>query len=201
MSPVDKALVSFAYELGQLKQTPRAGWHRAHVSDPESVAEHSWRVAVLAMVIAHEEGANAEHAAALGLLHDLPETRVGDANQVSKRYATTTDAVGTVEDQAVDLPPYLAQHIVALVTEHESAKNADTTMEAKCSRDADKVECLLQAREYMQAGNQVAWRWVEDMAAAVSTAAARELAETAQKLEPSVWWEHLSERHGLPNST
>jgi 5'-deoxynucleotidase YfbR-like HD superfamily hydrolase len=50
------------------------------------VAEHSFRVGILAYVIAVQEGANADRAATLGLFHDLPETRTGDANSISKRY-------------------------------------------------------------------------------------------------------------------
>jgi putative hydrolase of HD superfamily len=42
------AIVSFAYEAGQLKNLPRSGWLRAGIKNPESVADHSFRVAVLA---------------------------------------------------------------------------------------------------------------------------------------------------------
>ena len=56
-------VVKFAYETGQLKRLPRAGWLLAGVRDPESVAEHSFRVGVLAYIIAALEGADPDRAA------------------------------------------------------------------------------------------------------------------------------------------
>ncbi|MGW3651195.1 HD domain-containing protein [Streptomyces sp. NPDC000878] len=44
------AVAWFLYEAGALKQTRRTGWWMAGVRDPESVAEHSWRTALLAKV-------------------------------------------------------------------------------------------------------------------------------------------------------
>lgn len=42
------AVGRFLYEAGTLKQTRRTGWWMAGVRDPESVAEHSWRTALIA---------------------------------------------------------------------------------------------------------------------------------------------------------
>ena len=44
------AVARFLYEAGTLKQTKRTGWWMAGVRDPESVAEHSWRTALLASI-------------------------------------------------------------------------------------------------------------------------------------------------------
>ena len=71
-------IIAFAHEAGHLKHTPRTGWLLGGVRNGKSVAAHSYRVAVLAYVIAAREGANPERAATLGLFHDLPETRIGD---------------------------------------------------------------------------------------------------------------------------
>ena len=50
----------------------------AGVRDPESVAEHSLRVAQLASLIAAIEGAEPGRAALLAVWHDSQETRTGD---------------------------------------------------------------------------------------------------------------------------
>lgn len=60
------AVIRFAYEAGHLKHLPRAGWQLAGVAQPESVAEHSFRVGILAYVIAALEGGNPDRAAAGG---------------------------------------------------------------------------------------------------------------------------------------
>ncbi|MGH4017543.1 MAG: HD domain-containing protein, partial [Pseudonocardiaceae bacterium] len=57
------AVANFAFELGVLKRMRRAGWWHAGVRDPESVAEHSLRVAQLASLIAAIEGAEPSRAA------------------------------------------------------------------------------------------------------------------------------------------
>lgn len=52
------AVGRFLYEAGTLKQTRRTGWWMAGVRDPESVAERSWRTALIATIIAKLEGAD-----------------------------------------------------------------------------------------------------------------------------------------------
>ncbi|GAA0532811.1 hypothetical protein GCM10011581_17540 [Saccharopolyspora subtropica] len=141
-------IIAFAHETGHLKQTVRSGWLLGGVRNPESVAEHSYRVGILAFVIAACEGANPERAATLGLFHDLPETRIADIPSVGKKYVQTAAPHDIVTDQTAGLPEDLAARIVAAVDEHESAKTPEATPESRCSRDADKLELLLQAREY-----------------------------------------------------
>jgi putative hydrolases of HD superfamily len=193
------AIVSFGYEAGQLKKLPRAGWLLAGIRNPESVADHSFRVAVLAYAIAVQEGANPERAAALGLFHDFPETRTGDVPSVGKPYVRTTDPAKVIADQTAALPPDLAAHITALVAEHESAKTPDATLESRCSRDADKLELLLQAREYQAQGNQLVQPWIDSMIPAISTRTGMALAKTAQDLSPSIWWDEFAASFGTQN--
>lgn len=181
-------VANFVYEAGQLKRLPRAGWLLAGVQKPESVAEHSFRVGVLAYVIAALEGANPDRAATLGLFHDLPETRIGDVPSVGRPYVTTAAAQDVAADQVAGLPPELADHITALIDEHENAKTPQATAEARCSRDADKIDCLLQAREYQVQGNQQMQPWIDSMVTAVSTETAKKLAAAAQEVAPGAWW-------------
>ena len=60
-------VAKYFYELGQLKRVKRSGWWLAGLRDPESVAEHAFRTAAIAYVLAAMEGANPEKAAALAL--------------------------------------------------------------------------------------------------------------------------------------
>ncbi|WP_258348261.1 HD domain-containing protein [Saccharopolyspora gregorii] len=181
-------IIAFAHEAGHLKHTPRTGWLLGGVRNGESVAEHSYRVAVLAYVIAACEGANPERAATLGLFHDLPETRIGDVPSVGKKYVSTASPHDIVSDQVADLPADLRDRIVSAVDEHESAKTAEATPESRCSRDADKLECLLQAREYQREGYTELDEWVRSSAEAVSTATGKALAAAAMDVPPGEWW-------------
>ena len=40
-------LARFVYEMGLLKRAPRTGWFLAGVEDPETIAEHSFRTAMI----------------------------------------------------------------------------------------------------------------------------------------------------------
>jgi putative hydrolase of HD superfamily len=186
------AIVRLAYEAGQLKKLPRAGWLVAGIRDPESVADHSFRVGVLAYAIAVQEGANPEHAAVLGLFHDFPEARTGDVPAIGKPYVRTADPSAVIADQTAALPANLASHITALIAEHESAKTPAATLESRCSRDADKLDCLIQAREYQAAGNQLLQPWIDSMIPAITTDTGKALAEAAQTVSPNSWWQQFA---------
>lgn len=189
-------VAKFAYETGQLKLLPRAGWLLAGIREPESVAEHSFRVGVLAYIIAVLEGADPDRAAALGLFHDLPETRIGDVPSVGRPYVTTAAPQDVTADQVSELPESLAAHIASLVDEHESAKTATATPESRCSRDADKLDCLLQAREYQSQGNEHMQPWIDSMIAAVATETGKRLAVAAQEVSPGAWWAEFAANFG-----
>lgn len=198
--PHAAASVSYAHEAGHLKRVARAGWTLAGVRDGESVAEHSYRVGVLAYIIATHEGANADRAAALGLFHDVPEARIGDVPSVGKAYVTTADANLVAADQVAELDPVLAERIQALIAEHENAKSPDATPEARCSRDADKLECLLQAREYQAEGYQLLEHWVTSMIEAMATETGKQLANAALEVSPGRWWDTYARNYSKRNA-
>jgi putative hydrolase of HD superfamily len=63
--------------LRALKHLPRAGWVRVGVATPESVAAHSWGVAL--WVLTHlPPGLDLGRALAYAILHDAAEAIVGD---------------------------------------------------------------------------------------------------------------------------
>lgn len=190
--------VTFAYELGYLKSLPRAGWLRAGITDGESVAAHSWRVAVLAFALAVMEGADAQRAAVLGLFHDIPETRYGDVQASGKAYITQVPAVEVVADQTAGLPEALAERICSAVAEHESAKQPGASPEALCSRDADKLDLLLTAREYQEAGRGAGSmdRFIRSMIPLITTTAGKGLAEAALAVPPTAWWDEFARKFG-----
>ena len=147
---------------GDLKRLPRTGWLLAGIDSPESVAEHSFGVAILALLLA--EGINSDpvrqgldmpldvgKVLRLALLHDLAESVLTD---LPKR---TTELLGAsfkhaAEQQAMltimgNLPDGLAH--VALWGEYD----AQSTPEARLVKDADKLEMVYQAAQYARNGH------------------------------------------------
>ncbi|MEW2506818.1 HD domain-containing protein [Amycolatopsis sp. NPDC047767] len=177
------ALAAFGYELGVLKRVRRSGWWQAGVRDPESVAEHSLRAAQLAALLAAEEGASPERAAFLALWHDTQETRTGDLPHSAGPYLVKPDPRAITADQTAALPSRSRGVVREAVDEYEARESA----EARCAKDADKLEMLLQALEYRSSGVSTVDEWVGSACAGLFTETARRLATAALTLSPLSW--------------
>jgi len=165
----------FLYEIGLLKRYKRTGWSQVGVPLPESVADHSFRASVIASVLAAMEGADPQRAAFLALWHDSQETRTTDIPHLTRDYVAATGNEQVTRDQVASLPPRAADMISAAVAEYEQA----ATPEARCARDADKLDCLLQAREYQDQGHRNVQPWIDSSLAALTTESAKQLAHEA----------------------
>jgi putative hydrolase of HD superfamily len=62
--------------------------------------------------------------------------------------------------------------------------------------DADKLELLLQAREYQAQGNPLVQPWIDSTMAMLTTRTATALAKTPQDLSPSIWWDEFAAAFG-----
>ena len=178
-----KAITGFLYEIGLLKRYPRTGWLQLGVRTPESVADHSFRASVAASVIASLEGADPQRAAFLALWHDSQETRTTDLPHLAQRYVAATPHEQVTDDQVRPLPPALAGLIRDAVREYEAGQ----TPEARCARDADKLEMLLQAVEYRDIGVHRVAGWIDSARKELSTGTARRIAEAAVTTSPLAW--------------
>ena len=167
--------IGFLYEIGLLKRYKRTGWSQVGVPLPESVADHCFRASVIASVVAVMERADPQRAAFQALWHDSQETRTTDIPHLARNYVSTASNEEVTQEQVAPLSSAVAGMISAAVTEYEAAR----TPEARCARDADKLDCLLQAREYQDQGHANVQAWIDSSLAALTTASARELAREA----------------------
>jgi putative hydrolase of HD superfamily len=175
----------FLYEIGLLKRYKRTGWSQVGVPLPESVADHSFRVSVIASVLTAMDGADSQRAAFLALWHDSQETRTTDLPHLTKNYVSAAANQQVTQDQVAPLPPSVAGMISTAVAEYEAAE----TPEARCARDADKLECLPQAREYQEQGHTNVQPWIDSSLAALTTASAKQLAHEAMAQNSLDWLE------------
>jgi putative hydrolase of HD superfamily len=190
---VENDIAKFLYEMGQLKRVKRSGWWIAGVKDPESVAEHAFRTAVIAYVLARLEGADTGKAVLLALFHDLPETRTNDAHRIVRRYADWGNVdKKAMREQSKRLPNEVANEVVSFFEEFEK----EVSPEAKLARDADLLECLIQAREYQALGYHDVADWILNAQAALTTESARKVAAECLKTEPKEWWQGLKALEG-----
>src|SRR5579885_2454687 len=98
-------IAKYLYEMGQLKRVKRSGWWIAGIRDPESVAEHAFRTAIIGYVLAQMEGADAEKTALMCLIHDNHEARLNDQHRLGRRYIPSAGAnEAAFTEQAARLP-------------------------------------------------------------------------------------------------
>jgi len=140
----------------RLKTTPRVGWHLRGVPAPESVADHTWGTALIALVLcalAPEAGdgePDRGRALAMALLHDLPECVVGDLPRSATRLlpegAKEQAETAALAELLSGVPAPAAEDWQALDREYRAA----TSLEARLVRDADRLDLLLQATVYAE---------------------------------------------------
>ena len=140
---------------GKLKELKRTGWVESGVPDPESVADHSYRVALLAMAISDHEGLDSQKTMRMALLHDLAESTVGDLTPRQKqRPQEKLESVAMMKILAT-LPEKVSQLYCQVWDEYQR----NETPEARLVHSSDKIEMLIQAKEYEEKGIKLDQFW------------------------------------------
>ncbi len=123
-----------------LKDVARTGWVRAGHPHPESVAAHSWGVALLALVLAPPDLARGK-LLAYAILHDLAEAWTGDhppADGVTDKHARERCAMAILADR-LERPELLTLW---------EAYEAQRDPESRFVRRLDGLDMAFQARRY-----------------------------------------------------
>jgi len=145
------SLLDLFFEAGNLKRLKRTGWLLRGVPVPESIADHSFRTALITMFLGDElrRGGveiDVERAVKIALIHDLGEARITDIPLPAQRY------FDKVEGERRALLEMLGEDgmggYLRLFDEYEN----ESTPEGRLVRFADRLEMLIQAIEYEESG-------------------------------------------------
>lgn len=144
--------------IGALKSIPRTGWRLRGVREGESVADHAFRVVALAMVLAdgaRERGVEVDALKVLrmAVLHDLGEAEIGDIPLTALAYLTR-ETKDRAEGEAVKSLLEPLGRCAGVYMELWNELAAGLSMEARLVRTADRLETLIQAREYERNGSR-----------------------------------------------
>lgn len=180
--------VNLFAEAGLLKKIKRSGWWVAGIKDPESVAEHCFRCAVMGYYIAHLEKADISKVLLMALWNDVHEARINDLHKMGHFYIDFKRAEKKVfHDQIEHLDGAVKMELQALRREYEAQK----TRESLIARDADILECLLQAKEYYDSGYAKAKKFFRTAPDHLKTRTARKLWQQIKRWDSSAWWEKV----------
>jgi putative hydrolase of HD superfamily len=148
-------MLTLFLEAGKLKRLPRMGWLLRGIKNPESVADHTYRVALITLVLADmlkERGVeiDVEKALKISILHDLGEAKITDLPLEAQRYIDKKKAEKkAIMELLISLNSRSLEYF-KLFEEYEE----ETSLEGRLVRFADKLEMLIQAYEYEKSGIQ-----------------------------------------------
>lgn len=153
-------IITFAKIVGKLKTLKRAGWVKRGIKNPESVAEHSFRVVVLAMILSHGKKLNVEKVLKMAVIHDLAEALVGDIIwEWGNKQLIPEESKLSKEREALrkifkDVPN--KEEYFDLWREWEKQE----TPESQFIKKIDKLETSIQTLEYENQGADLEAFWI-----------------------------------------
>jgi len=182
-------VVDLLFEALMLNRIPRSGYSFLGAGK-ESVAEHSFSTAFIALILSKlEPEADAARLMAMCLVHDLPESRIGDLNYVQKQYVAA-DESRAVEHAVAGLP--FGSDIQALITEF----NAGESLEARLARDADQLSLALNLKALQDIGHTSPAKWIPHVQDRLKTATGKKLMVSILNRDRDSWWlEHYNDNN------
>lgn len=179
-------ILKFFIKIGELKNMPRRGWVLRGVKNPESIADHSFRVALMAWILGSKKNLNIEKLIKMALVHDLCEVYAGDITpydsiltkdkkkmkEVLKTWPRFSEAKKKqlaerkfkkekegLEKLIKDLPGKLKNELKVLWLDYEKGLSP----EGRFLKQTDRSENLLQSLEYWSKDKSLPQRswWIQ----------------------------------------
>ncbi len=181
-------LCDYIFELNTLKKFRHSGTKLAGVKEPDTIAEHAYRTAVIGYVLAKAEKANPDKTALICLMHDNAEARITDLHKVARRYIDAKKPEKTAyKEQLQNLPKEIGDLFWKNFLEYED----QTSKEGIIARDADMLETAFQAKEYLDLGYKACQDWISNVEKCVKTGTAKKLLKAMKKKQFTDWWRGL----------
>lgn len=133
-----------------LKNIQRRGWiQKLGIKNPESVADHSYSLTLMCMIISELRGLNTNTIVKMSLLHDLAESDIGDftPDEISrdKKLELENKAMKIILNK---LPKELSKNYQDSWNEFLTCNSE----EAVFVHEMDKLEMAFQAKYYFEEG-------------------------------------------------
>lgn len=184
-------IANFLFEIGTMRKLPRMHRQPLLTDDTsDTIASHSFRVAMIAWFLAKKEKADLYKAVMMALTHDMGEARTGDHNWIHKRYVKIFE--DEVNKEQLGTLPY--DDLKELADEYAKRDSK----EAIIAKNADILDQILLLREYEWQGNQEAKLWLygknkkgQSQLSKLTLPSARALGKELYRVSPSEWWNTL----------
>ncbi len=176
-----QAIANLLFEAVHLKRTPRSGFNFLGAGR-ESVAEHTYSTLFIAWVMTKmEPDIDALRLLSICLVHDLPESRMGDINYLQKLYVKADEAAA-LEDMAAETE--IGSDVSDLVQEF----NGNTSREALLAKDADQISLILELKTLADIGFDSPRKWLPHVTNRLQTDTGKQIAEAVIQTDWDAWW-------------
>ena len=141
-----KLISDFFFQIAGLKNLPRAGWKvKLNMKDSESVAEHSYMMSVMAMVLSDTKELNTEKILKMSILHDWAESKIGDfmPDEITNEKKTELEEYAMTEILD-DLPTKIKNDYYGIWNDYKD----NLSSESRFVHELDKLEMALQGKIY-----------------------------------------------------
>jgi len=172
-------IVNFIFEVGTASNIIRSH-HQILRNANDTIASHSFRVAIIGLILADLEKVDKDKIIKMCLLHDLAELRTGDANFINRFYRVDEEEKA-IKNQWSDIPSGKA--MIKLLNEY----NARKTKEAIIAKDADSLDQIFLQREYLPAKSYDLKKWHNHITRQLKSASACKIARLTLKTNPLKW--------------
>ncbi len=144
-------ILDFLKTAANLKKISRQGWiDKLSLDNPESVADHSYSMAVMSMVISDLENYDSEKILKMVLLHDLAESKIGDYTPEQLSNEKKNKLENSAFDEIIkNLPDLIKSQYLQIWQEYQE----NTSTESKIVHQIDRLEMALQAKIYQKDGH------------------------------------------------
>lgn len=186
--------LEFLFEMGTMRYNPRQ-WQRFLNIDGDNLAEHHWRTAWIALMIAAHEGVgDTGKIMKMAMMHDIAESRTGDVDYLSRQYVVRHEDLGFA-DMTKDTA--LMDEMRALYKEYEERES----IESKIVKDADNLCVDFEIREQAARGAAIMSHpeWLAQRADLrdkhLFTKTAKRISAAIHKANPHDWHLHARNRY------
>ncbi|QLH04645.1 phosphohydrolase [Nitrosopumilus oxyclinae] len=143
-------ILDFLKTVINLKKIPRQGWiDKLSIPHPESVADHTYSMAMMGMIISDLENYNFEKIIKMILLHDLAESKIGDYTpgqiDLVKKNEIENEAFLKILE---NLPVSIKSQYQIIWNEFQE----NNSPESQIVHQLDRLEMALQAKTYQNEG-------------------------------------------------
>ena len=144
-------ILDFLKTAANLKKISRQGWiDKLSLNNPESVADHSYSMAIMGMMISDLQNYDSEKIIKMILLHDLAESKIGDHTPEQLNKEEKKKLENDAFDEIIkNLPNLIKLQYLQIWQEYQE----NNSLESNIVHQIDKLEMALQAKIYEKDGH------------------------------------------------